>query len=95
MLHSEQRKGTMARSAEHVARTLEEALTALKEDPSQPVHAHVDNLDVELRVVGESRLRLGDFMAEGGEWKSESISFVESCFIARNGIPFSRTAPIW
>ena len=30
-----------------------------------------------------------------GEWKSDSISFVESCFIARNGIPFSRNAPIW
>ena len=32
----------MARSAEHIAQTLEEALVALKHDPSQPVKAHVD-----------------------------------------------------
>jgi len=62
----------MARSADHIAQTLEEALTALKHDPSQPVKAHVDDLDVELRVVGKSKTPLGDFMAEGGGWKGES-----------------------
>jgi len=55
-----------------LAQTLEEALTALKRDPSQPVKAHVDDLDVELRVVGKSKTPLGDFMAEGGGWKGES-----------------------
>ena len=72
MLHSDLRTRIMARSAEHIARTLEEALTALKDDPSQPVRAQVDNLDVELRVVSKPTLRLGDFMAEGGGWKGES-----------------------
>ena len=62
----------MARSAEHIAQTLEEALMALKHDPSRPVKAHVDDLDVELRVVGKSKTPLGDFMAEGGGWKGES-----------------------
>jgi len=61
----------MARSAEHITQTLEEALAALRHDPSQPVKAHVDDLDVELRVVGRSKL-LGDFMAEGGGWQGES-----------------------
>jgi hypothetical protein len=62
----------MAQSAEHIAQTLEEALAALKHDPSQPVKAHVDDLDVELRVVGHSKSPLGDFMAEGGGWQGES-----------------------
>jgi hypothetical protein len=63
----------MARPVEHIAKTLEEALMALKHDPSHPVHACVDNLDVELRVVGKAEeMRLGDFMAEGGGWKGES-----------------------
>lgn len=63
---------TMARSAEPTAQTLEEALMALKHDPTHPVHAHVDDLEVELRVVGKSKKPLGDFMAEGGGWKGES-----------------------
>jgi hypothetical protein len=63
----------MARSVEHIARTLEEALAALKDDPSQSVHAHIDNMDVELRSEGKPGLRLGDFMAEGGGWKGESV----------------------
>ena len=62
----------MARSADHTARTLEEALMALKQDPTHPVHAKVDDLEVELRVVGKTKPRLGDFMAEGGGWKGES-----------------------
>lgn len=62
----------MAGTAEHIVQTLEEALMALKQDPSQPVRAHVDDLDVELRVVGRHEMPLGDFMAEGGGWKGES-----------------------
>jgi hypothetical protein len=53
----------MARSVEHIVQTLEEALMALKHDPSQSVKAHVDDLDVELRVVSKSKTPLGDFMA--------------------------------
>ena len=62
----------MASTAKNVAQTLEEALVALKHDPSQPVHARVDDMDVELRVVSKAKLPLGDFMAEGGGWKGES-----------------------
>ena len=43
-----------------------------KDDPSHQVHAHVDDMDVELRVVSKSEVQLGDFMAEGGSWKGES-----------------------
>ena len=62
----------MATAEAQIPITLEEALDRLKRDPSHPVHAHVDDLDVELRVVGKSEMPLGDFMAEGGGWKGES-----------------------
>jgi hypothetical protein len=62
----------MARPVEPIAQTLEEALRALKHDPSHPVHAHVDDLDVELRVVSKPKQPLGDCMAEGGGWRGES-----------------------
>jgi hypothetical protein len=57
----------MVQAPGHIAKTLEEALVALKHDPSRPVHACVDNLEVELRVVGKHEMGLGAFMAEGGE----------------------------
>jgi hypothetical protein len=65
----------MARSAEHIAQTLEEALMALKHDPSHPVRAHVDDLDVELRAVPHRRRQgpgLGTRMAALGPWQGES-----------------------
>ena len=56
--------------------TLEEALARLKRDPIHPVRAHVDDLDVELRVVPSRRREgpgLGTRMAAlGGPWQGES-----------------------
>jgi hypothetical protein len=65
----------MASTAEHIAQTLEEALMALKHDPSRPVRAHVDDLDVELRAVPHRRRQgpgLGTRMAALGPWQGES-----------------------
>jgi hypothetical protein len=64
----------MARPVKNRASTLEEAVMQLKRDPSQPVRVHVNDVDVELHLVGpeESSARLGDFMADGGGWKGES-----------------------
>ena len=56
-------------------KTLEEALARLKHDPSHPVRAHLDELDVELRAVPPSRRRgtgLGTRMAALGPWQGES-----------------------
>lgn len=39
---------------------------ALKHDPTRPVRAQIDDLEVELRVVGKIKPPLGDFVAEGG-----------------------------
>jgi hypothetical protein len=55
-----------------IPKALEEALAKLRHDPSHPVRAHLDELEVELRAVEKPKMRLGDFMAEGGGWKGES-----------------------
>jgi hypothetical protein len=62
----------MATPQTQIPKALEEALAKLKSDPSHPVRAHLDELDVELRVVEKPKMGLGDFMAEGGGWKGES-----------------------
>jgi hypothetical protein len=62
----------MATPQTRIPKTLEEALAKLRRDPSHPVRAHLDELDVELRAVEKPKMRLGDFMAEGGGWKGES-----------------------
>ncbi len=59
-----------------IPKALEEALAKLRRDPSQPVRAHLDELDVELRVVTargeEPAPGLGDRMAAAGPWEGES-----------------------
>jgi hypothetical protein len=59
-----------------IPKVLEEALAKLRRDPSRPVRAHLDELDVELRVVTAHREEpapgLGDRMAEAGPWEGES-----------------------
>lgn len=62
----------MATAHAHIPATLEEALEKLKRDPVHPVRAQIEDLQVELRVVGKPEVPLGDFMAEGGGWKGES-----------------------
>jgi hypothetical protein len=58
-----------------ISKALEEALAQLRRDPSRPVRAHLDELDVELRAVPPSRRRgpgLGTRMAALGPWQGES-----------------------
>ena len=62
----------MATPQTRIPKALEEALAKLRNDPSHPVRAHLGELDVELRAVEKPKMRLGDFMAEGGGWKGES-----------------------
>lgn len=65
----------MATAHAHIPATLEEALEKLRRDPSQPVRAHVDDLDVELRAVPHRRREgpgLGTRMAALGPWQGES-----------------------
>lgn len=62
----------MARPEKHLRRTLEEALAELKRDPSHPVQARVDDLQVELRVVEDKAVAPADIFAGVGPWQGQS-----------------------
>jgi hypothetical protein len=65
----------MATSQTQIPKALEEALAKLRLDPSHPVRAHLDELDVELRALPPPRRRgpgPGTRMAGLGPWQGES-----------------------
>jgi hypothetical protein len=61
------------------ARSLEEAVEALKRDPSRPVRARVDDLTVELRSVEADKRACAsaesaaDVFREIGAWEGETL----------------------
>jgi hypothetical protein len=75
----------MPRPEKLIPSSLEEAVTELKRDPSHPVQARVDGLDVELRVVPSSETRpgVGSRLAAIGPW--EGIALDELARILREG----------
>ena len=60
----------MSRPEKVIPPSLEEAVAELKRDPSQPVHARVDGLDVELRVLPSNEIQpgVGTRLAAIGPW---------------------------
>ena len=65
----------MARPEKHIPTSLDEALAELKRDPANAVHARVEGMEVELKVVSRSpaqEIALGDWMAAAGPWQGES-----------------------
>jgi hypothetical protein len=65
----------VARPVKHIPASLEEAVAELKRDPHRAVHARIDNLEVEIRVVetpAETGTGLGDRMAAAGPWQGET-----------------------
>ncbi len=64
----------MARPEKQRSQTLDEAVAQLKRDPSHPVRARVDNLDVELRAVpsDQGQEPAEDVMCGAGPWQGES-----------------------
>jgi hypothetical protein len=54
---------------------LQAAVEELKKDPSRPVHAYVDSLDLELRALApkERPADLRVFLADLGPWEGESL----------------------
>jgi hypothetical protein len=62
----------VARPEKHLSRNLEEAVAELKRDPSHPVHARVDDLEVELRVVADKTVAPADIFAGVGPWQGQS-----------------------
>lgn len=57
-----------------VFHSIDEAVRELRRDPSRPVRAHLDDLDIELRAVEPPArpVRLGDFLASLGPWEGEA-----------------------
>jgi hypothetical protein len=62
----------VARPEKRIPASLEEAVAALKRDPQRPVHARVDNLDVEIRVLAAEKAVPTDIFAGVGPWQGES-----------------------
>jgi hypothetical protein len=64
----------VATPGEKRAVTLADAVAQLKSDPARSVRLHVDDVDLELHLVGREHAAkgLGYFMAEGGGWQGES-----------------------
>ena len=75
----------MSRPEKLIPPSLEEAVAELKRDPSHPVHARVDGLDVELRVLpsNESEAGLGTRLAAIGPW--EGVALDDLMRILRDG----------
>jgi hypothetical protein len=65
----------MARPEKLIPSSLEEAVAELKRDPSHPVHARVDGLDVEIRVVPsiDTHPGAGARLAAIGPWEGIAL----------------------
>ena len=72
---------------------MDEAVAELKRDPSHPVQARVDGLNVELRVVpsNETSPGVGSRLAAIGPW--EGIALEELDRILREGREAGGSAP--
>ena len=93
----------MATPQTQIQKALEEALAKLRHDPSRPVRAHLDELDVELRAVPFRRREgpgLGTRMAALGPWQGESTEEIirilrEGREVGGRAAPPERPAPHW
>lgn len=65
----------MSRPEKLIPHSLQEAVAELKRDPSRPVQARVDGLDVELRALSsnENHAGLGSRLAAIGPWEGVSV----------------------
>ena len=65
----------MSRPEKLIPSSLEEAVAELKRDPSQPVRARVDGLDMELRVLpsNENQPGVGTRLAAIGPWEGIAL----------------------
>jgi hypothetical protein len=66
----------MARPEEHLPITLDDAVEQLKRNPSRPVRANVEGLEVELRVVAarSTESRIGTRLAAIGPWEGVELA---------------------
>ena len=81
------------------ARSLDEAVEALKRDPTQPVRTKVDDLTVELRAVEPetnaqaSTESAADVLSKMGAWEGESLEELLAFFADARRQGGSRNIP--
>jgi hypothetical protein len=66
--------------------TIEDALAALRRDPTHPVRVHVQGMDIELHAVVQPKRTgegIGTRMAALGPWEGESLAEITT--ILREG----------
>jgi len=75
----------MSRPEKLIPLGFEEAVAELKRDPSHPVHARVDGLDFELRIIpsNETQPGVGSRLAAIGPW--EGVALEDLMRILREG----------
>jgi hypothetical protein len=85
-------KGAMSRPDKSISVSLDEAVAELKRNPSQPVHANVDGMDVEMRVVPQNQTRpgIGTRLAAIGPW--EGITLDDLMKIVRESLETGESA---
>ena len=67
---------------------LDEAIQALKRDPTHPVRVRVDEeLTVEVRAVDDERpsKTIGDLLREIGPWEGETGAALDALFTRQSG----------
>jgi hypothetical protein len=67
---------------------LDEAIQALKRDPTHPVRVRVDEeLTVEVRAVGEegTSKTIGELLREIGPWEGETGAALDALFTRQQG----------
>jgi hypothetical protein len=62
--------------------TLNEALAALRRDPTRPVRARIDDLTVELRAIPDARAdqSAAELFQEIGPWEGETTEELSALF---------------
>ena len=86
-------RGTMSMPEKHFVPSLEDAVAELRRDPSHPVRARLEGLDVELRALpsNETNAGVGSRLAAIGPWEGIALDDLER--ILREGREAGGSAP--
>jgi hypothetical protein len=85
----------MSSAEKRIPASLEQAIAQLERDPSHPVQARVNGLDVELRVVpsNDTALGVGSRLAAIGPWDGISLDELDRILREDRAVGGSAPAP--
>jgi hypothetical protein len=64
----------VAHPGKHIPLTMEDALAELKRDPSRPLRLAIDDVEVEMRIVGGAAMKAGADALNGATWHGETAA---------------------